>query len=100
MNKLKPLYLSLISTVLLIIAWPPLPTAFLLFIGWIPLFVIREQLDNQPKKHLKFWAWVYLTLFLFNTGATWWVWNASPGGTVAMLISNSLLMSLPFLFYS
>ncbi|MCC6818117.1 MAG: apolipoprotein N-acyltransferase, partial [Bacteroidia bacterium] len=44
--------------------------------------------------------WVYLSLFLFNTGTTWWVWNASAGGAIAMLICNSLIMSLPFVFYS
>lgn len=100
MNKIKPVYLSLISAIILVAGWPPLPTAFLLFVGFVPIFILREQLSSQSKKHLKFWAWVYLSLFVFNTGTTWWVWNASAGGSIAMLIFNSLLMSLPFLFYS
>lgn len=84
----------------MVIGWPPLPTAFLLFVALVPLFVLRERLENSKRKHLKFWLWTYLSLFIFNTGTTWWVWNASPEGTIAMLFFNSLLMSLPFLLYS
>jgi apolipoprotein N-acyltransferase len=67
MNKIKPVYLSLISAIILVAGWPPLPTAFLLFVGFVPIFILREQLSSQSKKHLKFWAWVYLSLFFFNT---------------------------------
>lgn len=84
----------------MVLGWPPLPTAFLLFVALVPLFVLREQLENSKRKHLRFWLWTYLSLFLFNTGSTWWVWNASPEGTIMMLFFNSLLMSLPFLLYS
>lgn len=100
MNKIKNYQLSLLSAALLIIGWPPLPTAFLLFIALVPLLLIREKLDQDSKKHKKFWLWSWFTLFLFNTGTTWWVWNASPSGTVMMLVCNSLIMSLPFLAYS
>lgn len=84
----------------MIIAWPPLPTAFLLFVAIAPLLLIREQLRDSARKHLKFWGWSYLCLFLFNTGTTWWVWNASPEGCLMMLVGNSLLMSIPFLVFS
>ncbi len=100
MLKLKPLYLSLLSGLLLIVAWPPLPTAFILFIGLVPLLLIHHQLEGTRRSHLRFWGWVYLALFIFNTGATWWVWNASPSGCIMMLVMNSLLMSLPFLGFS
>lgn len=100
MNRLPLILLSLISGILLMLAWPPLPTAFILFVAMVPLFIIRERLNNQRKQHLKFWAYTYLALFIFNTGTTWWVWNASASGSIMMLFLNSLIMSLPFLMFS
>ncbi len=100
MLKLRPIYLSLIAGFIMVIAWPPLPTAFLLFIGLVPLFFIHKQLEITRRQHLKFWAYTYLALLIFNTGSTWWVWNASPTGCIMMLLMNSLLMSLPFVGYS
>jgi apolipoprotein N-acyltransferase len=100
MNKIKPIYLVLISALLLVVGWPPLPTAFLLFIAFVPLLFVHEQLKNNSKKHLKFWLWSYLCIFLFNLGTTWWVWNASASGAIMMLVFNSLIISLPFLLFS
>lgn len=100
MPRLKPLYLCLISGVLLVLAWPPLPTAFILFFAFVPLFVLHRTYDNVRRQHVKFWGWAYISMFIFNTGTTWWVWNASPSGCIMMLFLNSLLMSLPFLAYS
>lgn len=42
---------------------------------------------------------LYLTLIIWNVSTTWWVWLASPAGAVAMLILNSLLMSIPFMLF-
>ena len=42
---------------------------------------------------------VYFSLLLWNIGTTWWVWFASPEGCIAMLLANSGLMLLPFVFY-
>lgn len=92
--------LSLLSAILLIAAWPPLPTAFLLFVAFVPLLFVYEQLKESKRRHLKFLGFTYLTLFLFNTGTTWWVWNASPSGSIIMLFANSLIMSLPFWTFS
>lgn len=100
MKKIKPIYLVLLSSFLMIIAWPPMPTAIFLFIGFVPLLILHQQLALTSKKHLKFWIWSYLSLFLFNVGTTWWVWNASASGAIMMLFANSLILSLPFLLFS
>ena len=100
MKPIKPIYLSLLSGLLLYIAWPPFYTYFILLIGFVPLLLIHEQLKNSKKKHLKFWAWSYLSLFIFNVGSTWWVWNASESGAVIMLVLNSLILSIPFFLFS
>ena len=100
MNRLKhPLVLALVTGLLLTISWPPLPTAFLLPIALIPLLMAIHNIEGQ-NVHRKRWLYALLSMFMFNLGTTWWVWNASPTGCIAMLIVNSLLMSLPFLALS
>lgn len=100
MLKLNPFILSLLSAMLLFAGWPPLPTAVLLFIGLVPLFIIHHQLRDSKRRHLKFWGFSALSMFLFNLGTTWWVWNASPSGCIMMLSANTLIMSTPLLLYS
>lgn len=89
----KQLALILLAPILLSLGWPPLPTGFLLLIGFVPLLM----LENEVKKG--YWIKIYSSLLLWNIGTTWWVWNASPEGCIAMLLANSLLMSFTFLIY-
>lgn len=78
---------------MLTLGWPPLPTGILLLAGFVPLLFLQ----NEPVKYIGLKT--YLSLLLWNIGCTWWVWNASPGGAIAMLIANSLLMSGTFYIY-
>ena len=38
----------------------------------------------------------YLTFVTWNTLTTWWVWNSTPEGCIAMIVLNSLFMSIVF----
>lgn len=100
MNKLPIWLLAVLSSFLLTIGWPPLNTAFLLFVGFVPLFFIHHKLSAHKNKHFLFWGWSYIIIFLFNLGTTWWVWHASQSGAIIMLFANSLVLSLPFLLFS
>lgn len=93
----KGLSAALLSAGLLSLGWPPLQLPFLLFFGLIPLLWF-EDYTRQHRPGLYF-PYLYLGLFLWNLATTWWVWFASPGGAIAMLLANSLLMCLPFLLY-
>ncbi|MCO6495354.1 MAG: apolipoprotein N-acyltransferase [Bacteroidetes bacterium] len=95
-NKIKesPLGLSLLTGLLLFSAWVPSSLFFVLFISWIPLLKLMEIGINTDKKTFWFWKWSYLSMFTWNLGTTWWVWFASEGGAIAMLLANSFLMSL------
>ncbi|MBR9917126.1 apolipoprotein N-acyltransferase [bacterium] len=77
------------------LAWPPRDLFFLSFVALVPLLYLADI----ELKGWKYFMWTYLSLLLFNTAVTWWVWNASPGGSVFMLFANSLLFSLAFVFY-
>ena len=85
----NPLFLALASAVLLSLAWYVPLGCLTLFVAFVPLFYITE---NAKKK----WLFVYVALFLWNLATTWWVWNASAGGAVAMLFANTLLMTIPW----
>ncbi len=100
MLKQKKIILSLVSGFLLALGWPPLPTAFLLMLGLLPLLIIHQQYLGNSRPHFKLWRWAYLSMLIFNSSTTWWVWNASPSGCIMMLLANSLIMSLPFLLFS
>jgi apolipoprotein N-acyltransferase len=64
-------------------------------VAWVPLIWLEAQVANKKT----FFALVYLTMFIWNIGTTWWIWNASPPGAVAAFLANSLLMCLPWLGY-
>ena len=88
----NPLFLALAAAFLLSLAWYFPFGCFTLFVAFLPLFRIVE---NAKKTYL----FIYLSLFLWNLATTWWVWNASVGGAIAMLFANTLLMTLPWIVY-
>lgn len=92
-------FLSLLSGILLWLAWPPFPTAPLVFIGFLPLFRIQQLVIENNQKNRVFWFYTFAGLLIWNSLTTWWVWHASPGGAIAAIVLNAVLMSLPWLLY-
>lgn len=95
MHKFKFILLSILSGLLLFIAWPPLPFAFCIFFAWIPLLFIA---DNISKK-ISFFGYAFLTLFIWNVCTTWWIWNSTDIGSIFAIAANSLVMYLPWWGY-
>jgi apolipoprotein N-acyltransferase len=100
MIKKNPLLLSLLSSCILILAWPPLTSGYLLFVGFIPILYVHHLLKDVNKKNLKFWLYACLSILVWNIGTTWWVWNASATGCLMMLFVNTLFMSVPFVMFA
>jgi len=84
--------LSASTGLLLYAAWPASPLTFLIFFAFVPLL----WLERQGIRRAAFFGWVYLAMLIWNVGATWWVWNASPAA-IGAFTANSLLMCLPWL---
>ncbi len=97
MNKWKWLYYLLAPGICLWLAWPPIGIFVLLFVGFVPLLQLQE--DWQERSGLKWWIRLYGALFFWNVFTTWWVWNSTAPGAVAMLVLNSLFMTLPWVLY-
>ncbi len=93
MKKIHPALLSALTGLLLYAAWPESPLTFLVFIAFIPLL----WLERQGIRRARFFGWVYLSMLIWNIGATWWIWNSTGPGAAAAILANSLLMCLPWL---
>lgn len=75
----KNIILSIISGLLLWIAWPPTPySTFLLFVGLVPMLVAMENIirsDVKKKGKKIFWI-TFIGFFVWNTLCIYWVYNA------------------------
>jgi len=92
---------SLLSAVLLWLAWSPNGYCWLIFIAFIPLLQIEFELSNQKfeKTYSKFLGYAYLTMLIWNLLTTWWVAYASLEGSLLAFLLNSLLMAFVLQFF-
>ncbi len=96
--KLKKWLLAALTGLLLWLAFPPMPFAFLAFVAFLPLLLLETQLDKQDKnKKEKFFPYLYLSFTLWNILSTYWIANSAlvAGGTAIAI--NSFFMCLPWL---
>lgn len=88
------LFLSIVSGILLVLAFPFSGSITpLVFVAWVPLWWVALRLKNTKRGALRFFAYSYLSLFLFNLGTTWWIWNSTAGGAIMAFVCNTLLMA-------
>jgi apolipoprotein N-acyltransferase len=98
-QRLLFLSLSILSAILLYLAWPVSPFFPFIFIAFVPLLWINEQLGLTHLRLGVFALYSYIALALFNIFTTWWVWNSTPPGAVFAMLVNALLMLIPWLAY-
>lgn len=75
----KNILLSLLSGLLLWIAWPPTPWfTFLLVVGLVPMLIAVENIIQSEfsQKGKKIFGTVFLGFFVWNTLSIYWVYNA------------------------
>ncbi|PIE50038.1 MAG: apolipoprotein N-acyltransferase [Flavobacteriales bacterium] len=106
---MKNLLFSLISGLLLAIAWPTYGIPFFIFFALVPLLMAEHNISLFSELKRKGWAVFglsYLTFFIWNVVTTGWLYGAkNPDGSNAILavaipiLANSLLYSLVFTLY-
>ena len=92
------IFLSLHAGVLLWLSWYPYGFTFLIFVAFVPLFILSDKL-LEKKKGIALWQgiWVSFPAFLlWNVGVTWWIWNSTPPGAIAAMVLNAFFMSCVF----
>ena len=97
----KRLLAVLLFALLHWLAWPARGFAPLLFVAWIPLFALEDEIASQRRNGVRFRIFpvTYLSFFFFNLFTTWWIWSASPFGMAGAVMANALLMSFVFLLF-
>ena len=97
---MRKLFLSVLSGLLLAFAWPEIGVFPLIFIGFIPLLILEEDISkSEEKMSWKVFGYSFITFFIFNIITTYWVWHASTGGAFAAFVINALLMSVAFVLF-
>ncbi len=98
---LKYFLFSSFSGILMALSWPSIgDLSFLLFVGFIPLFLLEHQLFLKAKSSLSVFFWSLMGFLLFNTASTWWIYNASDWGAFVAVICNSLFMATVFFAFA
>ena len=99
LKKASNFLLILLSGFLLGISW--YTVTWVLFLAFVPLFLAVNKIhtSDSRKKSLKIWGISYLTFFIWNIVATWWVYNASLEGAILAIVCNALLHSGMFLIW-
>ena len=100
MSRKERIIYSLLSGLLFVPAWYQWWNGIVLFVAFIPMLFVEYDL-LQKKSKTKAWFWLpFLTFFIFNIAATWWIKNASFPGLLAALAVNSFMMALPFWLFT
>ncbi len=101
MFKLNNLLYSLISGLLLGFSWPTYGASILIFLSLIPLFFLEKSIrkDIYNYKHIRFFAYTFFSIIIWNIITTWWLINASVFGMIFAIIHNAFFYSLLFLIF-
>ncbi len=89
--------LSILSGVLMVISFPFSGSLTpVVFVSWVPLLLLESYISEKNYRSRKVFTHAYLVFFIYNIGTTWWVWNASIGGSLMAFFANTLIMALTF----
>jgi len=97
-HKIYLVILSLLSGVILTLAWPERGFPGLLFIGLVPMLAMEDYISRHREKFIKFSVlfYSYPGFFLWNLLTTWWIANSTLVGAVMAIVLNSLFMAIIF----
>ena len=97
MKKKQFLY-SILSGLLLGLSWPTYGFTILIFISFVPLLFLEKIIRKESL--IKIFLFSYLSFFIWNSIATWWLVYSTFFGMSFAIIVNSLLMATVFTSYS
>jgi len=95
MNTRRHIFLALTSGLLLGLPWSVSSFFFVVFIGWIPLLLLEEEVRHLANPYAIF-NYAFVSFLLWNILGTWWVTQAQFVGAILIILANSLLQALVF----
>ena len=102
MNFLKkPLFLAILSGLLFITSWPVGGFSIFIFVALVPILMLEHYISISyiKRKKSSVFGYGFLTFFIWNIGATWWIVNASAFGMAFAVFCNSLFYTLLLMFF-
>ncbi|MCB8963491.1 MAG: apolipoprotein N-acyltransferase [Bacteroidales bacterium] len=90
----RPLFLSILSGVLLALSWYESVPSVTVFFGFVPLFYVVNQLISGQRAFWRVMFYSFIAFFTWNLGSTWWICQATAAGGVAAFVITALLMTL------
>ena len=100
MKKITKISLAILSGLLVAAAWPTRGFTPLIFIAFVPLIFLQDYIgDDSNDDKGNIFGLSFLTFLVWNSLTTWWVWNSTAAGAVAMLLLNSSFMATTFWLY-
>lgn len=102
MQKLKLAGLSILSGLLMGVAWPETGGVFLLFfVALTPLlyieYLISKKENTIPARYIFLFA--YIAFFTFLLYTCWWIYFASAGGMIMVVVIYSAFMATTFYWF-
>jgi len=100
-RKIHLVLLSVLSGILLSLAWPERGFPGLLFLGLVPLLLLEEEISKNPGRFIKFSVLLfsYPGFLVWNILTTWWILNSTLVGAILANLLNALFMSIVFQVY-
>lgn len=100
-SNLRYLALSTAAGILLSLGFPPIPLTFLMFVGFMPLLLIEEELEqsSEASRKASLFAYTYHGIVVWNILTTFWVANTAFMAGVFAILLNTLFMCAPFVLY-
>ena len=105
MKRISRISLALLSGLLIAASWPTNGFTPLIFIAFVPLIFLQDKIGSQQvnettsQKVGSVFGLSFLTFLVWNALTTWWVWNSTPAGSIAMMLLNSTFMATTFWLY-
>ena len=101
MKNITKISLALLSGLLIAASWPTNGFTPLIFIAFVPLIFLQDNKTTcqQDNKKDNIFLFSFLTFLVWNSLTTWWVWNSTPAGSIAMILLNSTFMATTFWLY-
>ena len=101
MKNITKISLALLSGLLIAASWPTSGFTPLIFIAFVPLIFLEDNKTTRQQDNKKdnIFLFSFLTFLVWNSLTTWWVWNSTPAGSIAMILLNSTFMATTFWLY-
>ena len=100
LSKKHKIIYSIISGLLLSLAWFDIGMDLVLLFAFVPILLIEKNIfDNKNNnKSISIIPYALITFFIWNSTTTWWIYNATVFGMIMAFLVSTFFMTITFWF--